>query len=186
MILKQFYLKRKDLLYLNKDGIVACKRKEEHKFLYKYNSIVLPQLYQTELLFHSHDQMGHQGVGKKYNRIQKRFEQPGLKKACEKWISVYLSCQQAVEPRKLRFPLQSIESSGFNEVVQIDHQKICMTATHYNQVLVIKCWYNEICRGSPLHDSISGRSVQSLDKCVDSETRLPHHIPIRQWQSIRE
>ena len=56
-MLKQFYLKRKDLLYLNKDGIVACKRKEEDKVLYKYNSIVLPQLYQTELLFRSHDQM---------------------------------------------------------------------------------------------------------------------------------
>ena len=27
-ILKQFYMKRKDLLYLNKDGIAACKRKE--------------------------------------------------------------------------------------------------------------------------------------------------------------
>ena len=50
-ILKQFYMKRKDLLYLNKDGIVACKWKEEDKVLYKYNSIVLPQLYQTELLF---------------------------------------------------------------------------------------------------------------------------------------
>ena len=36
-LLKQFYLKRKDLLYLNKDGIVACKRKEEDKVLYKYN-----------------------------------------------------------------------------------------------------------------------------------------------------
>ena len=36
-ILKQFHMKRKDLLYLNKDGIVACKRKEEDKFLYKYN-----------------------------------------------------------------------------------------------------------------------------------------------------
>ena len=83
-ILKQFYLKRNDLLYLNKDGIVACKRKEEDKVLYKYNSIVLPQLYQTELLFRSHDQMGHQGVDKVYNRIQKRFEWPGLKKACEK------------------------------------------------------------------------------------------------------
>ena len=70
-ILKQFYLKRKDLLYLNKDGIVACKRKEEEKALYKYNSIVLPQLYQIELLFRSHDQMGHQGVDKVYNRIQK-------------------------------------------------------------------------------------------------------------------
>ena len=71
-ILKQFYLKRNDLLYLNKDGIVACKRKEEDKVLYKYNSIVLTQLYQTELLFRSHDQMGHQGVDKVYNRIQKR------------------------------------------------------------------------------------------------------------------
>ena len=136
-ILKQFYLKRKDLLYLNKDGIVACERKEEDKVLYKYNSIVLPQLYQTKLLFRSHDQTGHQGVDKVYNRIQKRFEWPGLKKACEKWISACLSSLQAKSPRKLRFPLQSIESSGFNEVVQIDHQKICMTATEYNQGLVM-------------------------------------------------
>ena len=37
-ILKHFYLKKKDLLYLNKDGIVACKHKEEDKFLYKYSS----------------------------------------------------------------------------------------------------------------------------------------------------
>ena len=38
---------------------------------------------------------------------------------------------------KLRFPLQSIESPGFNEGVRIDHQKIYMTATGYNQVLVM-------------------------------------------------
>ena len=131
-ILNKFYLRRKDSLYLNKNGIVACKRKEEHKLLYKYNSILLPQLYQTELLFRSHDQMGHQGVDRVYNRIQKRFEWPGLKKACDKRISACLSCQQAKDPRELRFPLQSTESSGFNEVVQIDHQKICMTATGYN------------------------------------------------------
>ena len=46
-ILKQFYLKGNDLLYLNKDEIVACKRKEEDKVLYKYNSIVLPALSLT-------------------------------------------------------------------------------------------------------------------------------------------
>ena len=63
-------VKRQDLLYLNKEAIVACKRKEEDKDVYKYISIVLPQLYQTELLFRSHDQMGHQGVDKVYNRIQ--------------------------------------------------------------------------------------------------------------------
>ena len=122
---------------------------EENKVLYKYNSIVLPQLYQTELLFRSHDQMGHQGMDKVFNRIQKRFEWPGLKKAREKWISACLSCQQAKDPRKLIFPLQSIESSGFNEVVQIDHQKICMTATGYNQVLVMIDHFTKYAEAAP-------------------------------------
>ena len=39
--------------------------------------------------------------------------------------------------QQTQVPLQSIESSGFNEVVQTDHQRICMTATGYNQVLVM-------------------------------------------------
>ena len=108
-ILNQFYLKIKDLLYLNKEGIVVCKRKEVDKVLSKYNSIVLPQLYKTELIFHTHRQMGHEGVDKVKIRIQKRFGWPGLKKACEKLISASLSCQQAKDLRKLRFPLQSIE-----------------------------------------------------------------------------
>ena len=103
-ILEQFYRKGKDLLYLNSDGIVACKPKEEDKVPYKKNSIVIPQLYQTELLFRSQDQMGHQGVDKVYNRIQKRFEWSGLKMVCQKWISACLSCKQAKDPRKLRFP----------------------------------------------------------------------------------
>ena len=53
--------------------------------------------------------------------ILKRFEWPGMKKACEKWVTACLSCQQLKDPRKLR--LQSIESSGFNEVVQIRSPK---------------------------------------------------------------
>ena len=57
-------------------------------------------------------------------------------KSCEKWVTACLSCQQDKDPRKLRFPLQSIESSEFDEMVQIDHQKICMTDSGYNQVLV--------------------------------------------------
>ena len=136
-ILRQYFMQKEGRLYLNKDGIMACKRREEDKVLYKYNAIVLPQLYQTELLFRSHDQMGHQGIDKVYQRILKRFEWPGMKKACEKWVTACQSCQQVKDPRKLRFPLQSIESSEFNEVVQIDHQKICMTDSGYNQVLVM-------------------------------------------------
>ena len=60
-----------------------------------------------------------------------------MKKACEKWVTACLSCQQVKDPRKLRFPSLSTESSEFNEVVQIYHQKIFMTDSGYNQVLVM-------------------------------------------------
>ena len=69
-------MQKEGRLYLNKDRIVACKIRVVDKNLYKYNAIVLPQLYQTELLFRSHDQMGHQVIDKVYQRILKRFEWP--------------------------------------------------------------------------------------------------------------
>ena len=39
--------------------------------------------------------------------------------------------------QEVEIPPSIYRVSGFNEVVQIDHQKICMTATGYNQVLVM-------------------------------------------------
>ena len=48
-ILRQYFMQKEGRLYLNKDAIVACKKRDEDKILHKYNAIVLPQLYQTEL-----------------------------------------------------------------------------------------------------------------------------------------
>ena len=164
-ILRQYFMQKEGRLYLNKDGIVACKRREEDKVLYKYNAIVLPQLYRTELLFRSHDQMGHQGIDKVYQRILKRFEWPGMKKACEKWVTACLSCQQVKDPRKLRFPLQSIESSEFNEVVQIDHQKICKTDSGYNQVLVMIDHFTKYAEAVPC---ITASAEETCDHLINT------------------
>ena len=144
---------------------MACKRREEDRVLNKYNAIVLPQLYQTELLFKSHDQMGHQGIDKVFQRILKRFEWPGMKKACEKWVTACLSCQQIKDPRKLRFPLQSIESSEFNEVVQIDHQKICMTDNGYNQVLVMIDHFTKYAEAVPC---ITASAEETCDHLINT------------------
>ena len=57
-ILSQSYKERKDLLYHTADGVVAFSRRDEEKILHKHNLIILPQLYQTEVFFRSHDQMG--------------------------------------------------------------------------------------------------------------------------------
>ena len=73
-ILRQQFMQKEGRLHLNKDGIVACKKREEDKILYKYIAIVLPQLCLTELLLRSLDQMGHEGLDKVYQRILKRFE----------------------------------------------------------------------------------------------------------------
>ena len=73
-IFRQYFMQKEGRLYLNKDGIVACKRREEDRVLYKYNAIFLSQLYQRIILFRSHDEMGHQGIDKVYRRILKPFE----------------------------------------------------------------------------------------------------------------
>ena len=158
-------MQKEGRLYLNKDGIVACNRRDEDKVLYKYNAIVLPQLYQTELLFRSHDQMGHQGIDKVYQRILKRFEWPGKKKVCDKWVTACLSFQQVKDPRKLRFLLQSIESSEFNELVQIDHQKICMTDSGYNQVLVMIDHFTKYAEAVPC---ITASAEETCDHLINT------------------
>ena len=148
-ILSQFYKERKDLLYHTAERVVACRRKDEEKILHKQKLIILPQLYQTEVLFRSHDQMGHQGIDKVQQRILHRFDWPGLRKACERWVNACLACLQVKDPRKMKFPLKSVESSEFNEVVKIDHQKICMTGLGYNQILVIIDHFTKLAEAVP-------------------------------------
>ena len=161
-ILSQFYKEKKDLLYHAADGVVACKRKDEEKILHKHNLIILPQLYQTEVLFRSHDQMGHQGIDKVQQRILHRFDWPGMRKACERWVNVCLACLQVKDPRKMKFPLKSVESSEFNEVVQIDHQKICMTESGYNQKLVIIDHFTKLAEAVPCQTASAEETCDHL------------------------
>ena len=57
--------------------------------------------------------------------------------------------EQVKEPRKLKFTLKFVESSEFNEVVQIDHQKICMADSGYNQILVIIDHFKKLAEAVP-------------------------------------
>ena len=161
-ILSQFYKEKRDLLYHTAEGVVACKRRDEEKILHKHNLIILPQLYQTEVLFRSHDQMGHQGIDKVQQRILHRFDWPGMRKACERWVNACLACLQVKDPRKMKFPLKSVESSESNEVVQIDHQKICMTESGYNQILVIIDHFTKLAEAVPCQTASAEETCDHL------------------------
>ena len=161
-ILSQFYKEKKDLLYHTADVVVACKRKDEEKILHKHNVIILQQLYQTEVLFRSHDQMGHQGIEKVQQRMIHRIDWPALRKTCERWMNACLACLQVTDPRKMKFPLKSVESSECNEVVQIDHQKICMTESGYNQILVIIDHFTKLAEAVPCQTASAEETCDHL------------------------
>ena len=119
-------------------------------------------MYQTEVLFRSHDQMGHQGIDKVQQRILHRFDWSGLRKARERWVNAFLACLQVKDPRKMKFPLKSVESSEFNEVVQIDHQKICMTESGYNQILVIIDHFTKLAEAVPCQTALAEETCDHL------------------------
>ena len=51
------------------------------------------QLYQAEVLYRTHDEMGHQGVNKVVARIQQRDDWMGLQLPINRWINTYKVCQ---------------------------------------------------------------------------------------------
>ena len=57
------------------------------------------------------------------------------------------------------FKLKSVESSEFNEVAQLNHQKICMTDTGYNKILVI------IDHFAKMAEAISSQTASAEEIC---------------------
>ena len=62
-------------------------------------------------------------------------------------------------------PLESIESSEFNEKVQIDHQKISMTDSEYNQVLVMIDHFTKYAEALP---SITASAEETCDHLINT------------------
>ena len=65
----------------------------------------------------------------------------------------------------MRFPLQSIESSEFNEVVQIDRQKICVTDSGHNQVLVMIDHFTKYAEAVPC---ITATAEETCDHLINT------------------
>ena len=106
--------------------------------------------------------MGHQCLDKVQQKILHRFDWPRLRKACESWVNACPSCLQVKDPRKMKFPLKSAESSVFNEVVQIDHQKICRTDSGYNQILVIIDHFTKLAEAVPCRTASAEETCDHL------------------------
>ena len=92
---KQYYHQKKDLLCLNPNDILCVNYIPKQCAMHvRPCMIVMPQLYQHEIMYRAHDESGHQGVGKVLARIQERHSWPGFKRDVFNHIKHCLTCQQ--------------------------------------------------------------------------------------------
>ena len=74
---RNYFKQKKDLLFINSTGVLCARYPPSQRLLHERPCmIVLPQLYQHEILFHAHDAMDHPGISKVVARIQERHTWP--------------------------------------------------------------------------------------------------------------
>ena len=176
---KRYYHQKKDLLFLNQNDILCVNYIPQQRAMHvRPCMIVMPQLYQHEILYRAHDESGHQGVGKVLARIQERHTWPGIKRDVVNHIKHCLTCQQTKHPAgNPCYPLQSINSSNFNDLVQFDHLKLCKTTSGNNGLLVIIDHFTKFAEAIPCaHDEYD---AQTTAKIILNKWFARHGTPAR-------
>ena len=149
--------------------MVACKRVDEERILLKHNLITLSQLYQTEVLFRSHDQMGHQERDKVQQRILHRFDWHGMRKVCKRWVNACLSRLQVKNPKKKKLPLKSVKTRSLIRSCRLNIKK-----SEQKKREIIKYWYSKTTGGSrTVSNGLSGRNLCSLDYALLRDMVVP-------------
>ena len=176
---KRYFHQKKDLLFLNQNDILCVNYIPQQRAMHvRPCMIVMPQLYQHEILYRAHDESGHQGVGKVLARIQERHTWPGIKRDVVNHIKHCLTCQQTKHPAgNPCYPLQSINSSNFNDLVQFDHLKLCKTTSGNNGLLVIIDHFTKFAEAIPCaHDEYD---AQTTAKIILNKWFARHGTPAR-------
>ena len=185
-IAKRYYNQKKDLLFLNIDDILCVNYVPQQRAPHvRPCMIVMPQLFQHEILYRAHDESGHQGVGKVLARIQEQHTWPGIKRDVVNHIKRCLTCQQAKHPAgNPCYPLQNINSSNFNDLVQFDHLKLCKTASGNTGLLVIIDHFTKFAEAIPCaHDEYD---AQTTAKIILNKWFARHGTPARRQNFTAE
>ena len=148
---------------------------------------IMPHLFQHEILYRAHDESRHQGVGKVLARIQERHTWPtwpGIKRDVVNHIKQCLICQQAKHRAgNPCYPLQSINSSKFNGVVQFDHLKLSKTESGNTGLLVIIDHFTKFAEAVLCaHDE---HDAQTTAKIILNKWFARHGTPARMQSKTR-
>ena len=80
-----------------------------------------------------------------------------MRKACERWVNACLLCLQVKDPRKIKFPLKSVESSEW-----LFGGELCMTDSGYNQILAIIHHFTKLAEAKPCQTASAEETCDHL------------------------
>ena len=111
-------------------------------------------------------------------RVQERHTWPGIKRDIVNHIKHCLTCQQTKHPAgNPCYPLQNINSSNFNDLVQFDHLKLCKTESGNTGLLVIIDHFTKFAEAIPCaHDEYD---AQTTAKIILNKWFAMHGTPAR-------
>ena len=151
-----YHNQKKYLLFMKPDFILCVNYVPQQRAMHvRPCMIVMSQLCQHKVLYRPQDESGQQSVGEVLARTQERHTWPGIKRDVVNHIKHYLTCQQAKHPAGK--PFTRIKISNFNNLVQIDHLKLCKTAPGNTRLQHHRSLYN-VCRISFLCPRLEGSS----------------------------
>ena len=97
-------------------------------------------------------------------RIQERQSWPGIKRDAVNHIKHCLTCQQTKHPAgNPCYPLQSINSNNFNDLVQFGPLKLCKTMSENNGQLVVIDHFTKFAEAIPCaHDEFDAQTTAEI------------------------
>ncbi len=111
-----FTQNRENLDFAN--GVLVLRRRGDKP------ALLLPPVYRFQVCAQAHDSAGHRALESTLQRIRTRFDWPLMRKTVAQYIDSCPDCQFYKKQKARRLPLQSIESHGFNDLVQMDFEQV--------------------------------------------------------------
>ena len=169
----KYFQKHEKEFILNKQGIllrtermpdVGSNEKGGELTSVRRNWIILPSMFYFNVLFESHDRIGHPGQGKTIANIMQRFEWPGMDRDIRDYVSTCEVCQTSKHRQgKHKRLLKSIISNAPNDLIQMDHLKLPKNKHGYVAILVMIDHFSKYVEAAPCKEMTAEETARLLN-----------------------